>query len=129
METVEEERSSGWVGEVGGFPGIALQIEELGNASFGIDDEFVVLGADGALQIAVPTEDGVVELRGLAVDQGREAGELDRTRRGDARQFARCGKRAVLINKRVDLLSFRDSGPDDDVGHADTVIVKILLAH
>ena len=101
----------------------------MGDAGFGVDDEFVVLGANGALEIAVPTEDGVVELRGLAVDQGHEAGELDRTRRGDAGQFARCRKRAVLVNKRVDLLSFWDSGPNDDVGHADTVIVKILLAH
>ncbi len=121
---------SGIVDKIVHLPGVALEIEDLEAIELRIEDELVLLRADGALDRVEPAEHGVVQGRGLfGAEHGDERGELDVRRDCYAGEIAGSGVHGVLIDHLVDALAGLDAGAGDEQRHTHGALVLVLLAH
>ena len=80
------------------FAGVGFEVEEKGDWNLGVKDEFVGAFGDRALTVEVGTVNGVVGFFGFAVDEGKEALELDVLRNFGTGESSWNGVRRARIN-------------------------------
>ena len=110
-------------GEVVEFVGIGFEVEELPATGFGVPDEFVVAGADHALDIAVGGEDGIGA--GVAAfDEVDEGGAFEAGWGFEAGFGADGGEELVVVAEAVGAAAGEAvSGEAKDEGDLDAVVV------